>query len=379
MIAAMDQPLRPARDDVAPQLLAWYGRNRRRLPWRALPGELADPYRVWLSEIMLQQTTVTAVEPYFGEFLTRWPTIADLAAADLDDVLHAWQGLGYYARARNLHRAARAVVSDHGGNLPDTEAGLRALPGIGAYTSAAIAAIAFGRKATPVDGNIERVMARLFAVRTPLPRAKPELKHLAEGLTPSRRAGDFAQALMDLGATVCTVGRPKCGICPLRENCGARAQGIAEQLPAREPKRRRPLKHGVVFWVERADGAVLLRRRPEKGLLGGMMEFPSTPWREKRWGEAEAKREAPAHAQWQSLPGVVRHGFTHFELELKLLRGKADDSSSGRWCRVDRLSELALPSLMKKVAKHALAEIGAMATKKDSSRRGRRVRTNGAR
>src|SRR5579862_4410133 len=188
MIAAMDLPIRPARDDIAPRLLAWYGRNRRRLPWRALPGERADPYRVWLSEIMLQQTTVAAVEPYFREFLARWPTIADLAAADLDEVLHAWQGLGYYARARNLHRTAMAVASDHGGRLPDTEAGLRTLPGIGAYTSAAIAAIAFDRKATPVDGNIERVVARLFAVRTPLPRAKPELKRLAEGLTPSRRA-----------------------------------------------------------------------------------------------------------------------------------------------------------------------------------------------
>jgi len=353
------------------RLLAWYGRNRRRLPWRALPGERADPYRVWLSEIMLQQTTVAAVEPYFREFLARWPTIADLAAADLDDVLHAWQGLGYYARARNLHRTAMAVASDHGGRLPETEAALRHLPGIGAYTSAAIAAIAFGRKATPVDGNIERVVARLFAVRTPLPRAKPELKRLAEGLTPSRRAGDFAQALMDLGAVVCTVGRPKCDNCPLREKCAARARGIAEELPAREPKRRRPLRHGVVFWVERSDGAVLLRRRPDKGLLGGMMEFPSTPWREERWGEAEAKREAPVHVQWQSLPGVLRHGFTHFELELKLLHGKGSASGVGRWCQVDRLSELALPSLMKKVAKHALAEIAAIAREEDSPQRHR--------
>ncbi len=354
---------------TARHLLGWYDRSRRRLPWRALPGERADPYRVWLSEIMLQQTTVAAVEPYFREFLTRWPRIADLAAADLDAVLHAWQGLGYYARARNLHRAARAVVAEHGGKLPESEPRLRQLPGIGAYTAAAIAAIAFGRKATPVDGNIERVMARLFAVLTPLPRAKPELKRLAEGLTPARRAGDFAQAMMDLGATVCTVGRPKCAICPLRDECAARAQGIAEELPAREPGRRRPLKHGVVFWIEGADGAVLLRRRPDKGLLGGMMEFPSTPWRENRWSEAEARREAPAHSQWRSLPGVVRHGFTHFELELRLLRGKARASGEGRWCQVDRLSELALPSLMKKVAKHALAQIAAPAGKKDSPQR----------
>ncbi len=367
--------MKAKRSSTTRRLLTWYGRNRRRLPWRALPGEGVDPYRVWLSEIMLQQTTVAAVEPYFREFLKRWPTIADLAQADLDDVLHAWQGLGYYARARNLHRAARVVASDHGGRLPDTEAGLRALPGIGAYTAAAVAAIAFGRKATPVDGNIERVVARLFAVPTPLPRAKPELKRLAEGLTPSRRAGDFAQALMDLGAMVCTVGRPKCDICPLHEECAALAQGIAEKLPARERKRPRPLKHGVVFWIERSDGAVLLRRRPDRGLLGGMMEFPSTPWREEPWGEAEAAREAPAHAQWRSLPGVVRHGFTHFELELTLLRGKTVGSSAGRWCRVDRLSELALPSLMKKVAKHAVAEIAATATKRDSSRRHGRLET----
>ena len=292
-------------------------------------------------------------------------------------MLHAWQGLGYYARARNLHRTAMAVASDHGGRLPDTEAGLRTLPGIGAYTSAAIAAIAFDRKATPVDGNIERVVARLFAVRTPLPRAKPELKRLAEGLTPSRRAGDFAQAMMDLGAAVCIVGRPKCGLCPLAEECAARAKGVAEELPAREPKRRRPLKYGVVFWVERSDGAVLLRRRPDKGLLGGMMEFPSTPWREKRWGEAEAKRLAPAHLQWQSLPGVVRHGFTHFELELTLLYGKAGAPGVGRWCQVDRLSELALPSLMKKVAKHALAEIAAIAREDDSPLRRGRVAKKG--
>jgi A/G-specific adenine glycosylase len=365
------------RRSTARRLLAWYDRNRRRLPWRALPGERPDPYRVWLSEIMLQQTTVAAVEPYFREFLRRWPSVADLAAADLDQVLHAWQGLGYYARARNLHRAARAVVAEYGGELPATERELRHLPGIGAYTAAAIAAIAFGCKATPVDGNIERVVARLFAVRVPLPRAKPVLKGLAEEQTPACRAGDFAQAMMDLGATVCTVGKPKCGICPLSDTCAARAQGIAGELPAREPKRRRPLKYGVVFWVERADGAVLLRRRPDKGLLGGMMEFPSTPWREGRWSDTEARREAPAHSRWRSLPGVVRHGFTHFELELRLLRGRARASGEGRWCQVDRLSELALPSLMKKVAKHALGQFAMPAGKKDSPQRHRGTEKKG--
>ena len=352
LLSVSGQPRRIAR-----RLLAWYDRNRRRLPWRALPGERPDSYKVWLSEIMLQQTTVAAVEPYFRAFLARWPSLSDLAVADLDDVLHAWQGLGYYARARNLHRAAKVVAAEHGGRLPETEATLRQLPGIGAYTAAAIAAIAFGRKATPVDGNVERVVARLFAVRTPLPAAKPELRRLAEGLTPSRRTGDFAQAMMDLGATVCVVGRPKCSLCPLTADCMARAQDIAAELPARSPKRLRPLKHGVVFWIECADGAVLLRRRPEKGLLGGMMEFPSTPWRKETWSEAEARDRAPLAARWRPIPGVVRHGFTHFELELRLLSGRAKARGKGRWCAIDRLSELALPSVMKKVARHALGEI----------------------
>jgi len=364
------RPRSPAdRGRTADRLLAWYDRHRRRLPWRALPGERPDPYRVWLSEIMLQQTTVAAVEPYFRDFLARWPSIESLAAADLDQLLHAWQGLGYYARARNLHRAAKLVAEEHAGRLPDSEEVLRRLPGIGAYTAAAIAAIAFGRKATPVDGNVERVVARLFAVREPLPDAKPALRRLAEGLTPERRAGDFAQAMMDLGATVCVVGRPKCMLCPLADDCRARAAGIAETLPARAPKRRRPLKHGVVFWIERADGAVLLRRRPEQGLLGGMMEFPSTPWREKSWTKKSAQSIAPVAADWQAIPGIVRHGFTHFELELTLLRGRIPAEAEGRWCRIDRLSELALPSLMKKVARHALAESLAPPAKKDSPRR----------
>jgi A/G-specific adenine glycosylase len=355
----------------ARRLLAWYDRHRRRLPWRALPGERPDPYRVWLSEIMLQQTTVSAVEPYFRNFLARWPTVEALAAAELDQLLHAWQGLGYYARARNLHRAARIVAKEHGGRLPEDEVGLRKLPGIGAYTAAAITAIAFGRKATPVDGNVERVVARLFALRTPLPGAKPELRHLAESLTPGRRAGDFAQAMMDLGATVCVVGRPKCMLCPLATECQGRAEGIAEALPAREPKALRPLKHGIVFWIERADGAVLLRRRPENGLLGGMMEFPSTPWREKPWTKAAAKAIAPVSATWQEIPGIVRHGFTHFELELSLLRAATAKDVEGRWSRIDRLSELALPSLMKKVARHALAQIATGPAKQDSPQRQR--------
>jgi A/G-specific adenine glycosylase len=343
---------------VPRKLLAWYDRHRRSLPWRAKPGEQPDPYRVWLSEIMLQQTTVAAVGPYFQSFLARWPSVQALAAAELDEVLHAWQGLGYYARARNLHRCAIHVARTLGGRFPETEEGLADLPGIGPYTAAAIAAIAFDRKATAVDGNVERVVARLFAVREPLPGAKPELRRLAGTLTPAKRAGDFAQAMMDLGATVCLPGRPKCMLCPLSEDCRARAEGIAEDLPARSPKRTRPLRRGVVFWAVRKDGAVLLRRRPEEGLLGGMMEFPSTDWREKSWSESEALPHAPEAGRWERLPGLVRHGFTHFELELTVLTARAEGKAPGTWCAIDRLSEMALPSLMKKVARHALGSMG---------------------
>ena len=339
---------------VARDLLAWYDRHRRRLPWRALPGETPDPYGVWLSEIMLQQTTVATVGPYFRDFLARWPNVRALAAADLDQVLHAWQGLGYYARARNLHRCARVVVEQHGGKFPDTEEGLRELPGIGAYTAAAIAAIAFDRHATPVDGNIERVTARLFALTQPLPAAKPELRRLAATLTPKKRAGDFAQAMMDLGSGICTVAKPKCLMCPIVKGCRALIQGIAADLPARSPKRARPLRRGVVFWAVRRDGSVLLRRRPEKGLLGGMMEFPSTDWRARPWKAQEALTQAPLSAQWKPLPGLVRHGFTHFELELTVFAGRASVKEAGLWCPIDRLSEMALPTLMKKVANFAL-------------------------
>jgi A/G-specific adenine glycosylase len=307
---------------------------------------------------MLQQTTVATVGPYFRDFLARWPDVQSLAAADLDQVLHAWQGLGYYARARNLHRCARVVVEEHGGKFPDTEEGLRELPGIGAYTAAAIAAIAFNRHATPVDGNIERVTARLFAVRQALPAAKPELRRLAATLTPAKRSGDFAQALMDLGSSVCLVGKPKCLVCPISRGCQALALGIAADLPARSPKRARPLRHGAVFWAVRRDGAVLLQRRPEEGLLGGMMEFPSTGWRAKPWGPAEAIGLAPLSADWKALPGLVRHGFTHFELELRVFTARARANAKGVWCPIDRLSEMALPTLMKKVANHALKKVG---------------------
>jgi A/G-specific adenine glycosylase len=345
--------------DLADRLLAWYDRHARALPWRAKAGERADPYRVWLSEIMLQQTTVVTVGPYFRDFLARWPTVHDLAAADLDAVLHAWQGLGYYARARNLHKCARAVSAEHAGAFPDSEAELLRLPGIGAYTAAAIAAIAFGRRATVMDGNVERVIARLFNVSTPLPRAKPELRLLADDLTPTARAGDYAQAVMDLGATICLPRKPKCMLCPLVDDCAARRTGSQEALPAKLPKAVRPKRHGIVFWTLRRDGAVLLRRRPENGLLGGLFEVPSTEWRAAPWSVDEAKGAAPACASWRPLEGVVRHGFTHFELELSLLVGSARgaDADCGVWCPVDRLSDYALPTLMKKVVRHALAKL----------------------
>ena len=350
---------------LAADLLAWYDRHARRLPWRVPPGakDSADPYRVWLSEIMLQQTTVAAVQPYYQVFLERWPTVDDLAAAPLDDLLTAWAGLGYYARARNLHRCAGVVSRDLGGRFPDSEAGLRELPGIGPYTAAAVAAIAFDRPATPLDGNIERVVARLHAVETPLPKAKPELRALAEGLTPRKRPGDFAQAMMDLGATVCLPKRPRCLACPLTDHCAARAAGLAEELPRRAAKAPRPTRQGVAFWLTDEAGAVLLRRRPERGLLGGMMELPSTPWREAPWPAEAARVEAPLEDGWTALPGLVRHTFTHFHLELEVWAGRANGAvpetgeAEARWVPLDGLADEALPSVMRKIVRHALERL----------------------
>jgi len=342
------------RPDAA-ALLAWYDRHRRDLPWRARPGETADPYRVWLSEIMLQQTTVVTVAPYFVRFVARWPDIRALAAASLDEVLHEWQGLGYYARARNLHACARAVVERHEGRFPDDPAMLRALPGIGDYTAAAIAAIAFDHQSAAVDGNVERVVARLFAVGEPLPQAKPKLRAFATALVPERRAGDFAQAVMDLGAVLCTPRRPRCVLCPWRGDCAAAAAGIAESLPARADKPERPVRYGVVFWLMRDDGAVMLRRRPEKGLLGGMIELPSTPWREVPWDAAEAIPAAPMATAWNVLPGTVQHGFTHFRLELALMAGRTAAPPEGIWARPDEFKNYAFPTLTKKLVNYALS------------------------
>ena len=337
----------------APALLGWYDRHRRAMPWRALPGRKADPYRVWLSEIMLQQTTVVTVGPYFMRFLARWPDVGALAAASLDEILQEWQGLGYYARARNLHRCARVIVAEHGGRFPDTEAALRELPGIGAYTAAAIAAIAFGRRAVVVDGNVERVVARIFTVETPLPAAKPELRRLADNVTPDERAGDFAQGMMDLGATICVPAKPNCLICPVRDFCRATKAGDPARYPLRAPRPTRPLRKGVVFWLERADGALLLRRRPEEGLLGGLMEFPSTDWRSDSWELDEALASAPCRAAWQEVAGIVTHGFTHFELELTVVRARlARGKPAGVWAQPEELGRHALPTLMRRVAAH---------------------------
>ncbi|HEV7373003.1 A/G-specific adenine glycosylase [Arenibaculum sp.] len=344
---------------LAGRMLDWYDRHRRVLPWRAGPGDRPDPYRVWLSEIMLQQTTVATVGPYFTSFVGRWPTVEALAAAELDDVLRAWAGLGYYARARNLHRCARVVAADHGGRFPDHEEGLRQLPGIGDYTAAAVAAIAFDRPAAVLDGNIERVIARMFAVEEPLPGVKPKLRALAGTLTPSRRPGDYAQALMDLGSSVCTPRRPRCILCPWADACAARRAGIAEELPRRRAKAAKPTRRGVAFWLLDAGGSVLLRRRAEEGLLGGMMEVPSTAWAEGPAPTlAAAASQAPARADWRPLPGVVRHTFTHFHLELSVVAGVSRDGSAPAgacWAPVDRLGEHALPTVMRKVVRHALA------------------------
>ncbi|MGV3634108.1 MAG: A/G-specific adenine glycosylase [Pseudorhodoplanes sp.] len=337
-------------------LLAWYDRHRRRLPWRAENGATPDPYRVWLSEIMLQQTTVKAVGPYYGRFLQRWPSIADLAAERLEEVLKLWAGLGYYARARNLHACARAVVHDHGGRFPQTEADLLTLPGIGAYTAAAIAAIAFDRKATPVDGNIERVIARLHAVEQPLPGSKPEIRALAASLTPDKRAGDFAQAMMDLGATICTPKKPACSLCPWREPCVARKRGDQETFPRKMPKAEGKLRRGAAFVVTRTDGALLARTRPDKGLLAKMTEVPTTAWTH-HFDDTQALDDAPLKAQWHRVAGVVRHVFTHFPLELAVYRTRVPNSTRApqgmRWIAADEIASEAFPNVMRKVIAHA--------------------------
>jgi A/G-specific adenine glycosylase len=351
------------RGPQAADLLAWYDRHRRALPWRAPAGKRSDPYRVWLSETMLQQTTVRTVAPYYARFLARWPDLNALAAASLNEVLAAWAGLGYYARARNMHACARALVARYGGQFPASEEALRELPGIGAYTAAAIAAIAFDQAATPVDGNIERVIARLCALATPLPAGKAVIARHARALTPTTRAGDFAQALMDLGATICTPKKPACALCPWNGWCVARARGEAELFPRRAAKREGVLRRGAAFVARRADDCVLLRTRPARGLLGGMAEVPTTAWAAD-FDLSQALAGAPQfgasqkRVTWRKTAGVVRHVFTHFPLELTVYRTElprqATAPAGTRWTAIAELGNEALPTLMRKVVTHGL-------------------------
>ena len=339
-------------DPLPASLLEWYDRHARALPWRVPPqesraGVRPDPYRIWLSEVMLQQTTVAAVKDYFHRFTTRWPTVSALAAAEDGEVMGEWAGLGYYARARNLLKCARAVVADHGGVFPDTREGLLTLPGIGPYTASAIAAIAFGRAETVVDGNVERVMARLHDIHTPLPAAKPELTAAASALTPEARPGDYAQAVMDLGATICTPRSPACGICPWRGPCAARAAGTAADLPRKTPKKAQPVRRGIVYVARRADGAWLLERRPDRGLLGGMLGWPGGDWI-----EGAPVATPPVAADWVVLEAEARHTFTHFHLLLEIRIATVPQNSPaqvGEFLDMATFRPSDLPTVMRKV------------------------------
>jgi A/G-specific adenine glycosylase len=368
-VRAIKQEIRVADLDCGDRpalLLAWYDRHRRKLPWRPPAGERADAYRVWLSEIMLQQTGVKTVGPYFEKFVARWPDVGAMARASLDDVLRMWAGLGYYSRARNLHACAVAVMRDHGGVFPDTEEALRALPGIGPYTASAIAAIAFDRKTMPVDGNIERVVSRLFAVEEVLPQAKPKIQQLATTLLGASRAGeeksragDSAQALMDLGASICTPKKPACALCPLNEGCAARGRGNQETFPRKAPKKTGALRRGAAFVVTCGD-ELLVRTRPEKGLLGGMTEVPGSDWLAAHDDKA-ALKQAPALkgiARWHRKAGVVTHVFTHFPLELVVytatVPARTRPPDGMRWVPIATLSDEAFPNPMRKVIAHGL-------------------------
>jgi A/G-specific adenine glycosylase len=351
------------------RLLAWYDQHRRVLPWRALPGAITDPYRVWLSEIMLQQTTVQAVKPYFETFTTRWPRLADLATAPDQDIMKAWAGLGYYSRARNLLACARMVVERHQGRFPADEKALRALPGIGSYTAAAIRSIAFEQRAVVVDGNVDRVITRLFRIDQPVAPAKALIRSRADWMTPDQRPGDHAQAMMDLGATICTPRKPACIICPLSEDCAARRAGDAEAYPVKAPKSEKPHRTGAAF-VAICAGDVLVRTRPPKGLLGGMTEFPGTEWLAGTTLPVTATG-APFASDWRSC-GSIRHVFTHFALELAVFRAdlKARPAFDGQWVNLSSLDTEALPTVMRKVAERALTPPGPRASVSGKRRSG---------
>ncbi|MGB0900946.1 A/G-specific adenine glycosylase [Halocynthiibacter sp.] len=333
--------------DLSSELLFWYDRNARDMPWRTSPsdrknGITPDPYHIWMSEIMLQQTTVAAVKEYFLKFTTRWPTVQDLANAADEDVMAAWAGLGYYARARNLLKCARAVVTDHGGIFPDDHATLLRLPGIGPYTAAAVSSIAFDQAYTVLDGNVERVMSRLYRVKTPLPAAKPELTDLAANLTPQSRPGDYAQAVMDLGATICTPKSPACGICPWITYCEARKAGDQAEYPKKTPKKPKPTRHGIAYIAQRKDGAWLLERRPAKGLLGGMLGWPGA-----EWGDT-AQEAPPVSADWKNITEDVRHTFTHFHLILQLRIATVPMDCPGMFISKHDFQPNDLPTVMRK-------------------------------
>ena len=347
-----------ASNSLIARLLAWYDAGRRELPWRALPGARPEPYRVLVSEVMLQQTTAATVARRYPAFVARFPNLRALAEADEQQVLHAWQGLGYYRRARALHACARVVMDEHGGRLPEHEHALRRLPGIGPYTVAAVRAIAFEQPAVPVDGNVLRVMARLHGIEAPLPAAARRLSDLAGELARPGRPGDVAQALMDLGATVCRPLAPRCERCPWQNDCRARRAGSAERLPRRAARAVRPVRRGLAFLLSRPDGEILFRKRAVDGLLGGMHELPSSPWAAGPLDVADALRHAPIAAGWRLRPALVRHTFSHFVLELGLAEGATETPPPGLWCRSDRLAELALPTVMRKLLRLAGHEIG---------------------
>jgi A/G-specific adenine glycosylase len=337
--------------DLTAKLLVWYDENARDLPWRMKGGAKADPYKIWLSEIMLQQTTVAAVKDYFLKFTTLWPSVHHLAAASTEDVMKAWAGLGYYARARNLHACAKIVASELGGKFPAGLNGLQALPGIGPYTAAAIAAIAFDIPAAAIDGNVDRVISRYFAIEEPLPQSKPRIREEATALVPEKRAGDFAQALMDLGATVCTPKSPACDMCPWTDECSGRIRGMATTLPRKATRQKVPTRFGHVYWIENTKGDVLVRTREAKGLLGGMTEFPSSDWQRDK----PPAFEAPFFAEWKRLMGTVEHTFTHFHLELTVWKAKCERPElKSHFVGKTELGNEALPSLMRKVAGHVL-------------------------
>ncbi len=350
-MAAPRSKARKALPPAAADLLRWYDRHGRDLPWRVKRGR-QDAYRAWLAEIMLQQTTVISAIPYYEKFLARWPDVAALAAAELDEVLAGWAGLGYYRRAHNLHRCAQIVAHDFGGRFPATVAELKRLPGIGDYTAAAVAAIAFEQPANVVDGNVERVMARLYAVKTPLPQAKRRLREHAAALLPERRHGDYAQALMDLGATICTPRRPNCAACPWRDSCAAFNQNAAERYPVPPPKAVKPKRYATAYWLENDQHQVWLRRRPTTGLLAGMLEVPTSEWKTAPDSPAHPTATGfPSGLPWRAASRQVRHSFTHFDLYVRLMYAISHNPpENGTWHDKDSLKSLALPSLMRKIA-----------------------------